>query len=750
MKTPTILFKQNLLAFLFLISIVCIPCTTFGIEPIGTIGQPIPEQHAFLNNETILRVVPTHIQVVDTNTGEVLDEFGKRTNRNPVVFSPSASHLAIMNYSTDTKTTSVNIWDANAGQLISQWEIAARISDDAVFSPTQPIFAIPIAREIHFWDWQNGEFIGKLVRENMPSDRAMVFSTDGRHLIVVANRSNFELWNVETRSLEAQFGRHSIGSVGELVISPDGKYIAMFALNSNVIYVWDLETQQQLWQKWNSIGNIASMAFSPDSQRLYVGNKWGVLNSQRWNDQVRVWDIESGEQVDVFETGFNFLNTLALSPDGKTFLLNYWDVEVLWDIEKKQQLSIWHDYISGWDIALSPDGQTLVSVSLHFIKTWDVASQQMRLLVSSEDGFFRKFAISPDGQKLAIGIDPWIQVRNMQTGKVESQFTDHFGIGDYAFSKTGRWIAVEDWGNIAVYDLKAPVGDQKLTLHKKPRGTSGNWVTFSDNDEYIVAANKRNNAEQVFFWKRKEDTFVFHFSWQVPPLYQTSSSGFAVDANGSLLLALRGDNDLQIWKFMPDAPQLVATLPRVGYPVHFSPEGRYLLLGQDDDLQIWDWQTETQLDHPVILDYFDLSQNGEVLASYDDSGQIHIWDATQLLPSQPQTTAVEPKGKKIVTLGQIKRNQLLQNFPNPFNPETWIPFRLADKSRVTIRIYTPTGKLVRSLSPGIISAGNYTSQSQAIHWDGRNDKGEPVSSGVYLYTISAGDFSATRKMLIQK
>ena len=119
--------------------------------------------------------------------------------------------------------------------------------------------------------------------------------------------------------------------------------------------------------------------------------------------------------------------------------------------------------------------------------------------------------------------------------------------------------------------------------------------------------------------------------------------------------------------------------------------------------------------------------------------------------SQTQTQMnVEPKGKKLVTLGQIKRNELLQNFPNPFNPETWIPFRLADEAEVTIRIHTSTGKLVRSLSLGKMAAGDYSSQSQAAHWDGHNGLGEPVSSGVYFYTIKVGDFSATRKMLIRK
>ena len=60
------------------------------------------------------------------------------------------------------------------------------------------------------------------------------------------------------------------------------------------------------------------------------------------------------------------------------------------------------------------------------------------------------------------------------------------------------------------------------------------------------------------------------------------------------------------------------------------------------------------------------------------------------------------------------------------------------------------GNLVRTLSLGVMAAGNYTSQSKAIHWDGRNNRGEPVSSGIYLYTINAGEFSATRKMLIMK
>ena len=90
------------------------------------------------------------------------------------------------------------------------------------------------------------------------------------------------------------------------------------------------------------------------------------------------------------------------------------------------------------------------------------------------------------------------------------------------------------------------------------------------------------------------------------------------------------------------------------------------------------------------------------------------------------------------------------NYPNPFNPETWIPYQLRDAADVQISIYDPRGVLVRQLSLGYQVAGQYLSRSRAAHWDGRNEVGEPVASGLYFYTLTAGDFSATRKMLIRK
>ena len=97
-----------------------------------------------------------------------------------------------------------------------------------------------------------------------------------------------------------------------------------------------------------------------------------------------------------------------------------------------------------------------------------------------------------------------------------------------------------------------------------------------------------------------------------------------------------------------------------------------------------------------------------------------------------------------------KKTVLLANYPNPFNPETWIPYHLSKDAEVTLQIYAMDGTLMRRFTLGHQPAGMYQSRSRAAYWDGRNAFGEPVASGVYFYTLTAGNFTATRKMLIRK
>ena len=139
-----------------------------------------------------------------------------------------------------------------------------------------------------------------------------------------------------------------------------------------------------------------------------------------------------------------------------------------------------------------------------------------------------------------------------------------------------------------------------------------------------------------------------------------------------------------------------------------------------------------------------------------------VWDGTSVTYNQ---TIAEELFTKIFVEGEelglapaisglrkfIQReSKLAQNYPNPFNPETWIPYQLAEETEVIIHIYNISGQLIRTLNLGYQNAGNYLGKGEAAYWDGRNSSGQKVASGLYFYTLQAGEFKATRRMVIMK
>ena len=112
--------------------------------------------------------------------------------------------------------------------------------------------------------------------------------------------------------------------------------------------------------------------------------------------------------------------------------------------------------------------------------------------------------------------------------------------------------------------------------------------------------------------------------------------------------------------------------------------------------------------------------------------------------------SVDPDSHALSMLGYIKQTTIFQNYPNPFNPETWLPYDLAEAAEVILKIYDVRGGLVRQLNMGLQEPGSYRSQEKAAYWDGRDQYGTQVASGVYFYTFTAGDFQRTRRMVILK
>ena len=131
---------------------------------------------------------------------------------------------------------------------------------------------------------------------------------------------------------------------------------------------------------------------------------------------------------------------------------------------------------------------------------------------------------------------------------------------------------------------------------------------------------------------------------------------------------------------------------------------------------------------------WDKAEN-KLLADFTEIVHFEVED----VPAAPPLTEMRPD-----------QTALLVNYPNPFNPETWIPYQLAASADVTLTIYAMDGRAVCTLALGHQPIGMYQDRSRAAYWDGRNSIGEPVASGVYFYTLTAGDFTATRKLLILK
>jgi len=131
-------------------------------------------------------------------------------------------------------------------------------------------------------------------------------------------------------------------------------------------------------------------------------------------------------------------------------------------------------------------------------------------------------------------------------------------------------------------------------------------------------------------------------------------------------------------------------------------------------------------------------------------GTVFRLQGGHLMPVNGRSVPIETVARSVRILKPSDRFALYQNYPNPFNPETWIPYALKEDSYVQIRIYDSTGKLIRVLDQGYREAAQYVEKGDAAYWDGRNETGERVSSGVYFYQIVTDKFTATRKMVILK
>ena len=205
-------------------------------------------------------------------------------------------------------------------------------------------------------------------------------------------------------------------------------------------------------------------------------------------------------------------------------------------------------------------------------------------------------------------------------------------------------------------------------------------------------------------------------------------------STGGLVFESNRDGNYEIYRSGPDGNNQVnlSNDPKGDHKPIWSPKGRRILF-------------ESKRDGKREI-YFMLADGAGVKNLTNHPGN----DTDARWNPQFELRSVEPQSKHFTTLGNIKRTSLMQNFPNPFNPETWIPYYLADDATVTVQIYNVKGELIRSIDVGKQAAGAYTNRQRAAYWDGKDNTGQSVASGVYFYQLLADGFSETRRMVVMK
>ena len=393
---------------------------------------------------------------------------------------------------------------------------------------------------------------------------------------------------------------------------------------------------------------------------------------------------------------------------------------------------------------------------------WDVATGTLQQTLTHTDGV-SSVVFSPDGQTLASGSDDaTIRLWDVATGTLQQTLTGHTSdVQSVAFSADGQTLASGSWDKtVRLWDVATGTLQHTLTEH-----TSIVWSVAFSPDGQTLASGGGWNDKTVHLWDVATGTVRQTLTGHTYAVY---SVAFSPDGRTNLASG-SGDSTVLLWDIAPDAPETVredingdgvvniqdltlvaAQLGQLGEDIPADINGDGVVNIQDLVLVAGAFGTGAAAPSVRAVSRARLTVSDVEGWLIEARGSIRSRSAEESRPGGLSYLRGIAVLEQLLASLMPKETALLANYPNPFNPETWIPYQLSEPAEVTVTIYAANGAVVRTLALGHRRAGSYDSRGRAVYWDGRNAQGELVASGVYFYTLSAGEFSATRKMVIRK
>ncbi|MCY3741973.1 MAG: T9SS type A sorting domain-containing protein [Candidatus Poribacteria bacterium] len=515
------------------------------------------------------------------------------------------------------------------------------------------------------------------------------------------------------------------------VFSPDGHTLATLQTiynGSAFVRLWDVDTDTAIGILWGGhIGGVKSLSFSPDGRILATA---GSVDAT-----VRLWDVETQTEIAILRGHAGWVKGVSFSPDGKTIVSGSHDRTVrLWDVSTRTEIGTLEGHTAAVNsVSFHPDGKTIVSGDQHgTVRLWDVGTLTGKGTLKGHTTAVNSVAFSPSGKTVASGGDDG----TVLLWHITSADHSNTQVDATALLLGGSLTAKIDPGNDVDY-FSVPIEVRgQLTLWMTTTGALGTIGTLQNSDGTTLAATADENGD---------DTLNFRIQQVVEPgtYYIKVESDTQKTGDYTLYAAfmpatdVNADGVVDVLDLMIVAENFGRVEPPLTGDVNGDGE-----VNREDINAVLD-----ALEAAIAAAPAAVSKTESLLRWIDRAKQLNPTDAR----FQKGIAVLQNLLTTLIDTETVpKATALLANYPNPFNPETWIPYQLAKSTDVTLRIYAADGRLVRLLDLGHQDIGMYHSRSRAAYWDGRNMMGESVASGLYFYTLTAGEFTATRKLLIRK